>query len=78
MTVDDMGCTMAKGYTCAITQLEMLPLMVSARRFARKLSLRQCADEIGIANSTLLRIETCRTVSMETAALALRWLAKTS
>ena len=62
----------------AIAQLEALPLVVLARRMSLGLSLRECASDMGIANSTLFRLEACEGVSIGTVVRAFRWLVKTS
>lgn len=65
---------LVRGYTDVAAALTDLPALVTRWRAARGLTLRETAAEMGVAPSTILRIESGKNVSLSNAATMLRWL----
>lgn len=58
--------------------LGLLPLLVREARRARGLTIRAAADEVGLAHSSLHRIEQGEDCRLSSALLVLAWLELTS
>jgi transcriptional regulator with XRE-family HTH domain len=54
--------------------IDNLPLLVRERRRHHRLSMRAAAAQIGVSNSTVLRLEDGNDVDSGTLAAVLRWL----
>lgn len=61
-------------YTPVIETIETLPLAVRERRRARGIPIRIAAEEMGVAYSTVHRLESGQECNAGTVLAALRWL----
>jgi transcriptional regulator with XRE-family HTH domain len=61
-------------YTELADLLEQLPLLVREARRARRLTMHQAAEQIGVAASTVMRLEHGEGGDRAVAVLVLRWL----
>lgn len=68
------GAERPTGYDELADVLANLPLLVREARRARGLSLRAAAKEIGVAFSTITRLEHGEDVVLSNAVVVLRWL----
>lgn len=56
--------------------VEHLPLLLREARRQHRLTMKQAGDQIGIASSTVLRLEAGQGAVLETAVAVLRWLGR--
>jgi hypothetical protein len=73
---DHIAAVTASACRAALEVLDYLPGMVSAERHRQGLSLRAAADEMGVAFTTLNRLERGEGIHLEAGVQAVRWLAR--
>jgi len=63
-------------YDDVIQVLDRLPVILQEARRARRLSLREASDQIGVSFSTVTRIESGKGCTLVAAVKALNWVAR--
>lgn len=65
-------------YTQLADLLDSLPLLLREQRRQHGLTMKQAGDQIGIAASTVLRLEAGQGAVLDTVVSVLRWLDRTT